>query len=103
MEIEPEKFKNIILGLFRQLRELDEELFVHRYVIHLANQSGLVDPAMPWDAAIRAAKQNPALADMMEKKYKPLIDGLTQVVDQAELQSKVLELLRQWKPTGPPN
>ena len=103
MEIDPKKFKEMIVDIYGNLRLLETELLAYRFAIHLATQTGLADPAIPWKETVEAAKENPATVALMAAKYDPLIQELLTSVDLADAQARVLELLRKWQPPGPPN
>jgi len=102
MEIDTEQLKKAIIDMFQSLRALETELFVYRFAIHLATTTGAA-PHVPWDATLAAARQNPMLETIMSQKYDPIVADLLQSIDKADLQARVSELLRQWKPTTPPN
>jgi hypothetical protein len=102
MEIDPDKLKDAMTGAFENLRKLETELMAYQSVIQLLKLTNVL-PEMPWDKTLDAARKNPALLKVMDDKYKPLVDDLLRSIDLAELQGKVLELLRQWKPSGPVN
>ena len=103
MEINKEKFKESITEYFQIIRTLETELLAYRFTIHLATESGLADPSIPWKAMIAAAKDNPATQKLMADKYDPLVQEILVSVDLADAQERVLELLRKWTPTGEPN
>ena len=103
MDIDATALKDVISQTLNNLRLLETELHAQRFAIHLATEAGLADPAIPWDGMIASAKENPELLRRMADKYDPLAQELLTSVDLAEMQAKVLELLRQWKPSGPVN
>lgn len=103
MEIDIEQFKELVADTFRKLRLLETELHAYRFAIHLVTEQGLADPVIPWRTVVAAAKENPVIVELMAKKYDPLIREVTTCIDLAEAQAKVLELLRKWQPSGPPN
>jgi hypothetical protein len=102
MEIDAENLKNTIIEMFGKLRALETELWAYRFCIQVATEKGLVDPAVPWNEALAGARTNPALVTLMERKYQPIVDDLLLSIDRADLEAKVLELLRKWQPAGPP-
>ena len=103
MEVDSKKFKEAIADFISTVRALETELLAYRFSIHIATESGMADPKIPWKAMVVAAKQNPATLKVMAEKYDPVLQELLTSVDLAELQGKVQELLKQWKPTGPIN
>jgi len=103
MEIDPEKFKALAAEIFQKFRELETEMQALRFAIYLTKVDGLTDPAIPWEATIEAAKQNPFLVKMMADKYDPLVADVLASIDQASLGQVLSEWFRKWKPSGPIN
>ena len=102
MEIEAEEYKRRMTDVLKILRSLDTELLVYRYVVSLIRASGMWKE-ISWDDMLGAARTNPALENIMSQKYDSILQSLLAAVDRAEMESKVRELLRQWKPSTPPN
>jgi hypothetical protein len=98
MEIDAAKLKDAIAFMFQQLKELEIELNAHRIVLETMKMTNTV-PAMPWDDLLDKARKQPALLEKLEQKYKALTDEFFSGIDQAT----ALEVLRNWKPSGPTN
>jgi hypothetical protein len=62
-----------------------------------------VAPGFPWDEALEKGRTHPKLVAKLEEKYNQLTAQLLGALDNADAQAKVLELLRRWQPSGPPN
>jgi hypothetical protein len=103
MEIDGENLKGIITDIFKLLREVDTELLAYRVVVRILTHEGKIDRYLDWDRLVDAAKQNPDIQKAMAAKYDQLLQPLMQRVDLADLQAKVLELLKQLPISGRPN
>ena len=97
MEIDGEKFKNLVRYLMNNLKALETELLAHRAVL-LAN--GLLEPLAGQLKELRKAGE---VREVMDKKYAPFFDALDKQVGQAAQDQAILKLLETWKPTGEPN
>ena len=103
MEIDAEKFKSVITSVLNNLRELETELMSYATFIHLMIVTGLIPPKIPWKESVEAGKRNPVIVKLMADKYDPMLDQLLKLVDSADLQTRIVELLKQWTPSGPVN
>ena len=102
MEIDTAKLKDAIIFMFRQLKELEIELSAYRIVLETAKMTN-VAPGMPWDQSLEQARKHPRLLAKLEEKYNSLAAEALGALDHSDQQAKVLELLKKWQPSGPPN
>jgi hypothetical protein len=102
MEMKPEQLRNLVISLFDRLRELETEILVYNFAAFIMEQQGVISVS-DWGQIIVAARENPALKTLMDEKYGPIISGLLQSIETAEIQSKAEELLLKWQPTKKPN
>jgi hypothetical protein len=58
---------------------------------------------VPKQATLAAVRQSPALEKIMAAKYEPIFASLLTATDKRDLDARLAEVLRQWKPTDPPN
>lgn len=104
MEIDTEKLKAAIRDAIEKFKALEMEVLAYRFIIHCAQESGLVDPVIPWDKALENAKQNPVFVKHLADKYDSLAVEIAKAIDQTELsQERFAKLLLQWKPSDLPN
>ncbi len=102
MEIDAEKLKDALRFMFENVKQLEMELLAYRAAIVLTQVAGLTSD-IPWGETLESARTNPALVKMISDKYDRIVTDLMQSIDAADLQIKILALLRQWKPSGKPN
>lgn len=80
---------------------LEFELLVYKAVIESMKTVMGVEPEM--EQLLQMARKNQAIQKMVDEKYdKPLEEAL-QLLDQLAADQALLEILKTWKPKGPPN
>lgn len=99
MQIDPEKYKAVLIEFLRNLQKLEREMIVRGFVIELLKEAYWIDPSAV-DAILQAARENPALK-VIEQKYEERILAYSLAVDQAALDQALAEFLKSWKPSGP--
>ena len=99
MEIDNEKLKRFIVEMMASFKDLETETMATRAVIFsLAMLYGLGDP----EVLIQTARNAPNIQKAMNDKYDaPREAFLAQFDKAAEMNDKILEFLRLWKPEGP--
>ena len=97
MEIDGEKFKNIVIHFMNNLKSLETEILALHAVLQT---NGLLDVLAE---QVQALKSAPQVKGIMDAKYAPFFEALNQQVTQAEQDQAILKLLAQWKPEGEPN
>jgi hypothetical protein len=99
MDIDKEKLKQFIVGMMANFKELETEIMAPRAVI--ASLSMMYDIADP-EALIEAARNGSTIQKAMVDKYDaPREEFLAQFDKSAEMNEKIVELLRLWTPKGP--
>jgi hypothetical protein len=100
MEISFEKYKHLIRNIMAGFKELETELAAHQYV--LQGIKLLLDPQYV-EQSLEIARTSPRLVTEMNQKYDKPLETLLENLDQAHLDRAFLELMRTWRPQGPPN
>ena len=100
MDIDNEKLKQFLVEMMAQFKELETEIMATRAVIlSLSIMYGITDP----EALIQTARNAPKIQKAMADKYDaPREEFLMQFDKAAEMNEKIQEFLRLWKPKGPP-
>jgi hypothetical protein len=99
MEIDSEKLKDVVRFMFDNLKKLETELIAHRLVFEAARLALQI----PTAEHLESARHNPAVAQQMDEKYHKLVESVLIAIDAAKSGQDLVELLRTWKPSGPPN
>ena len=100
MEIDAEKFKNIVVFSLEKLRELETELLAHQSVLFTIN---VVSPEAMVNQSLEVARKHPAIQQKMEEKYGALVEECRKHIDAATLDQEVSKWILKWKRTDPVN
>jgi len=100
MDIDPTKYKDFVLYLFKSLRELETELMAHRLSLESIN---VAHPELEVRPFFQKILNSPQLQERMKQKYDPIVEDIQQRLDLATLGQDLERLMKEWKPEGPVN
>ena len=102
MEANKEKLRQLFVTATANFKMLETEILALRVVIaSLQKMTGVEGDVEP---LVEMARKTPNVQAVMNAKYDaPLARCLEQFDKGAEINDKILEYLRSWKPQGPAN
>jgi hypothetical protein len=100
MEIDPEELKKFVKMWFAQLRRVEAELLAQASALDALVQGA---PAFDKQRFLDAARKNPKIAEVLDKKYGAFEREVIDSIDKGSLDQDLYRSLRDWKPEGPTN
>ena len=100
MEIDAQKYKDFVIFVFAELKELETELLAHKALVHAVN---LRHPELELHASLDAMLNSPQVQEQMNRKYDPILERIRERLDLTTLDQVVDELILKWKRTDPVN
>jgi hypothetical protein len=102
MELDKEKFRLLLIATMKNYRELETEILALRASLMALVRTFQIE-GDPEDL-IRTARNSPPIQNLMAEKYDAPLASFLQKFDKAmEIDEKILEFLRSWKPSAQPN
>lgn len=104
MEIDPDKFKNLLVHLLENLRMMEIEALALRTMYAAARgwdtPEALAANRADWESAMQMIRNHPNVKGQIARTYDPLIQTIKNAVDSAVAQQALTEFLKSWKPRG---
>ena len=98
MELDKDKLRDLLLWLFNGVEKIEKELLAYKVAFLFLNATGQI---VDLQQILDLARKNSAAA--LDRKYTELRELIPKILDQANADQDLDKLIRQWKPTGPPN
>ena len=102
MEIDVEKFKQLVKFIMTNFKNLESELMAYQLTLAGIEQT-IPEQARFFKVALELARNSGPLKKMMHEKYDEALEKFLQQADQEQLDPTVLKWFQEWKPTGQVN
>jgi hypothetical protein len=98
MNIDKDKLQGLLEWLFENIERVEKELLAHRATFLLLKASGAFDDL---DQILEQARHN--ASPVLDQKYEKIRQTMGRLLDEADSDQALEQLIRGWKPQGPTN
>jgi hypothetical protein len=102
MEIDPEKFKEILTFTIKRFRQMEHELLAHQLLLQGMKKTMGLGPEL--DLLLEQARGSEEIQQQLAERYDQPLEKFLTTFTQSELNRQLSDFLEKWKPrTGKVN